>query len=118
MAGERIEVMVAETGAEKFKGLSGREDMGEFDGMIFPYSKPSKYGVVMRGMLMPLDVVWFSNGEVVDIAPNLPPAEPGTSESQLRVYRPRVEADAFLELPAGWTEQYNLKIGDKLEVVE
>ncbi|OGH82937.1 MAG: hypothetical protein A2469_01495 [Candidatus Magasanikbacteria bacterium RIFOXYC2_FULL_40_16] len=115
--GKKLNVLIAEDSVQQFKGLGGRKDFGEYDGMIFIYDEAFKIGVVMRDMEMPIDVVWFYDGKVVDIAPNLQP-EPGVKEADLRVYLPRGKANVFLELEAGWTEKNGLKIGDELKVVE
>lgn len=115
--GERLRVIVADNSAKQFKGLGGMKSLGDYDGMLFVGLKAQRIGVVMRDMLMPIDVVWFHEGEVVDIAPNVP-TEPGVQEDQLRVYLPRADADVFLELPAGWTVRHGLKIGDKLGVAD
>ncbi len=115
--GSKLKVLVADNEERKYNGLGGRDDLGAYDGMIFIYTEAGRLGVVMRAMRFPLDIIWLKNGEVVDIAPNIL-IEPGAPEESLRVYYPRVEANVFLELRAGWTVSHNLKIGDKLEVVE
>lgn len=115
--GNRLNVLIAKNDEQHYKGLGGREDLGEYDGMLFVYSAPFVIGVVMRDMLFPIDVVWLNDGVVVDIAPYLVP-EPGVAEADLKVYFPRDKADMFLELEGGWTAKNNLKIGDKLEMLE
>ena len=117
LKGEHLTVLVADNQEHRYKGLGDRNNLGKYNGMLFVYGYESRLGVVMRDMRFPIDVVWFNKGEVVDIAPNLQ-LESDVSEEGLRVYRPRTEANAFLELPAGWTNAHSLKIGDKLEVVE
>ena len=117
LKGEQLIALLADNPKHQFKGLGDRNNLGKYDGMLFVYGNKSRLGVVMRDMRFSIDVVWFDDGKIVDIAPNLS-LEPGVSEENLRVYRPRVAANAFLELPAGWSYAHNLKIGDKLEVVE
>ena len=117
LKGEHLTVLVANNQEHRYKGLGDRNNLGKYDGMLFVYGYKERLGVVMRDMRFPIDIIWFDDGEVIDIAPNLS-LEPGVSEENLRVYRPRVAANAFLELPAGWSYAHNLKIGDKLEVVE
>lgn len=117
LAGEDLTVLVANNENHRYKGLGGRDSFGEYDGMLFIMNEKDRIGVVMRSMRFSIDVVWFDNGKVVDIAPNLP-LEPEVSENNLRVYRPRVEANTFLELPASWTSEHNLKIGDEIELIK
>lgn len=117
LKGEQLTVFVANNEEHRYRGLGGRKSLGKYHGMMFAYGYKGRFGVVMRDMLFSIDVVWFNDGEVVDIAPNLP-LEPGVSEENLRIYRPRLEANAFLELPAGWVDLHDLKIGDKLSFIE
>ena len=113
LKGETLHVMVAKTPMQQFRGLAGRDNLGRFDGMIFVFPKADRVGFVMRDMRFSIDIVWFSNGRVVDIAPNVP-VEPVATEAQLKVYYPRKEADLVLELPAGWAASHGLVIGDQL----
>ena len=116
LGGKRLEVLVADTIGHQHIGLGKRDDLGVYGGMLFIHSEAKKYGIVMRDMRFPIDIVWLNNGEVIDIAPNVP-TEPGVPESQLRVYYPRKSATAVLELPAGWTEKNRVKIGDVVRVI-
>lgn len=115
--GKKLEVLLAKTYAQQFSGLGKRDGLGIYQGMLFIHSLPDKYGIVMRDMRFPIDIVWLKNGEVIDIAPNVP-VELGVPENQLRIYRPRKPANAILELSAGWVEQNGLKIGDKAKVLD
>jgi uncharacterized protein len=114
---KKLNVLVARTAYEQKKGLGSRESLDPYDGMIFIYSTPVRSVMVMRDMKFSIDIVWFLNGEVVDIAPNLP-IEPNASDEELVRYYSRKQANLVLELPAGWTKENNLKIGDKIGLVE
>ncbi len=116
LGGKRLEVLVADTIGHQHVGLGKRDDLGVYGGMLFIHSEAKKYGIVMRDMRFSIDIVWLNNGEVIDIAPNVP-TEPGAPEAQLRVYYPRKPATAVLELPAGWMERTGVKIGEKVKVV-
>jgi len=113
---QRLEVLVAKTYAQQYRGLGKRDDLGIYQGMLFVHSSLDKYGIVMRDMRFPIDVVWLKDGEVLDIASNLQ-TEPGVPENQLRIYRPRKPANAILELSAGWVEKNGVKIGDRVKVI-
>ena len=117
LKGERLEVLLARTPSQQYRGLGGRNDLGDADGMLFVFPEAARTGFVMRDMEFSIDMVWFSKGEVVDIAPSVP-LEPGVAPQNLRVYYPRKEADLFLELPAGWAAAHGLVIGDTLTSVE
>ncbi len=106
-------VMLADNSKEAIRGLSGKEDLGNYVGMLFVFNKPSYYIMVMREMNFPIDIVWLKDGVVVDMAPNAP-IEPRVAEAELKPYRPRLPADRVLELKAGFVKEQGLKIGDKI----
>lgn len=110
---QRLSVLVADTPERRYIGLGGRETLAPYDGMLFLFGNKGRHGFVMRNMSFPIDIVWFSDGVVVDIAPNVP-LESGVDEAVLRRYYPRADANAVLELPSGWAAKYGLQIGDKI----
>ena len=117
LKGQELNVLIARTIYQQQKGLGDRESLDPYDGMVFIYSESKRPTMVMRDMEFSIDIVWFLDGEVVDIAPNLP-LEPNVPEKQLTRYYPRKLANLVLELPAGWAQRNNLKIGDRIRLVE
>lgn len=113
---ERLHVLVAQTDRQKRKGLGNREDLGEYDGMVFLYSGSFRIGIWMKGMEFPIDIIWLNNGKIVDIAPNVPVEQ--VPDAQLRHYYPREDANMVLEVPAGYAQQKGFKIGDQLKTVK
>jgi uncharacterized protein len=113
---ERLTVLVARNMYQLKKGLGGRESLRPFDGMLFVFPAYAKQRIVMRDMRFPIDIVWISQGKVVDIAKQIQP-EGDVSEATLTRYTPRVNANAVVELPAGWADTHGLRIGDALVVV-
>lgn len=108
LKGVELNVMLAKTPKQWYRGLGQRESLGEYDGMLFLFPFYEQHTLVMRDMEFPIDMVWLSAGKVVDIAPNVPVFP------QDKLYVPRVENNAVLELPAGWAKAHNLQIGDTL----
>jgi uncharacterized membrane protein (UPF0127 family) len=111
LAGERLSVLIARTPYHHQKGLSGREDMADFDGMMFVFSMPNRTPMIMRDMNFDLDFVWFRDGKVVDMATNVSHMD---AES---LWWPRTAVDMVLELPAGWVSGKDIKIGDDLVIL-
>jgi uncharacterized membrane protein (UPF0127 family) len=109
-------VLVAKTPKPLYQGLGGREYLVSMM-LCYIFGSKAKQGIVMRNMKFPIDIVWFDDGVVVDLVSNVKP-EFDVPEEKLMVYYPRVEANAVLELPAGWALRHNLKIGDKIALVE
>jgi hypothetical protein len=114
---QQLHVLVANTVNHQIKGLGGRKDLGEYDGMIFIYNSYSRLGFLMRDMRFPIDIIWLKDAKVVDFVQKVQP-EPGVKEIDLQRYYPRTEANAVLELSAGWAEKNGLKIGDQLTVLK
>lgn len=113
LQGERVELYIAKTLKDTYRGLGKRDDLGGKDGMLFLFDYPGKHGIVMRDMRFPLDIVWLDNGRVIDMVENAP-TQPGASESELVVYKPVDDATMVLELPAGWVRAHGLEVGDLL----
>ncbi len=116
LKGQELKVLVAEISHHQRKGLGGRESLEEYDGMVFLFSYSDKHTMVMRNMEFPIDIVWLEKGVVVDIAPNIQ-AEPSVPEANLTKYYPRKSANLVIELPTGWVEKNDLRIGDKMVVI-
>lgn len=116
LGGRPIKVIMAERPTHWYKGLSGRDSLGNYQGMYFKYNEDSRHTMVMRDMNFPIDFVWIDNGLIVDMAPNAMP-EPGKTEAELTRYTPRLACDAVLELIAGYIQSNGLKIGDKAELL-
>ena len=111
-----LNVLVANNIKHWQKGLGGRSNLGQYDGMLFVFPEAKQHLFVMRDMKFPIDIIWFNKGAIVDIAPNLP-LEQGRTEEQLTLYPARDNSDRVLEMPAGSAQKFGYKIGDKLEIL-
>jgi uncharacterized membrane protein (UPF0127 family) len=108
-------VMVADTPSRWFKGLSGRKNLGIYDGMLFVFPDASRRTMVMRDMDFALDVVWIKDSKIIDVKQNLLP-EPGKKEAELTHYSPADSADMVIELVGGYVAQNGIKVGDDVKV--
>lgn len=108
-----LKVIFANTPELQFKGLSGMESLGEYDGMLFEFGQTGSYTMVMREMLFPLDFIWLKGNTVTEITENAQP-EPGLSERELTLYTNDYPSDSVLEVPAGFAKKQGIKVGDKL----
>lgn len=108
-----VNVDVADTPSLRTAGLSGRQSLGEGQGMLFVFPESKKYQFWMKGMHFPLDFIFISQGRVVDILPNI--AQPSSSnQTDLPVYEPTVPIDMMLEVNAGFAGSHNIKVGDSV----
>ncbi|OGI66315.1 hypothetical protein A3A95_01715 [Candidatus Nomurabacteria bacterium RIFCSPLOWO2_01_FULL_39_18] len=110
VAGQNIKVDLALTEATRGEGLSGRRSMAEDTGMLFVFDRPDKYLFWMKNMYFPIDIIWINEDmRVVYIKQNAHP------DLFLETYEPDEDAKYVLEVVAGFSDKYNLKVGDKVE---
>lgn len=109
VAGVPIRVEVADSDQERINGLSNRDRIPEDQGMLFVFEESGRYPIWMRNMKFPLDIYWLDGrGVIVDIWENANP------DSYPQIFEPRDEAYYVLEVVAGFSEIYNIEIGDRV----
>lgn len=115
IGGRTLNVLVADNMKHWQKGLGGRKDLGEYDGMIFLFPTTEQHVFVMRDMQFSIDIIWIKDNKIVDMAPSVP-LDPAKTEAELIPYAARDISSSVLELPAGKVIDWGLKIGDKVQV--
>ena len=103
---------LAQTAKQWEHGLSNRSDLGDVDGMLFIFPRYHIPIFWMKDMQFPIDIIWISDGRVVDITHN---AQVELSD-KLPTYSPRVPINMVLETTAGWAEENNITVGDLLSL--
>ena len=101
-------VEVRDTEEGRSLGLSGREKLGENEGMLFIFDQPGIYSFWMKEMKFPLDFVWIQGDEVVEVRENV-----GIVEMDIK---PKQAIDKVLEVNSGWVKQNNVRVGDKIKL--
>lgn len=95
------------TPAERSQGLSGRSGLPENTGMLFVFEKPAIYKFWMKDMKFPLDIIWLDESKrVVFIEKNVSP------ESYPNYFAPTDDSKYVLEINAGQSDKYGIKVGD------
>ena len=116
--GENIfKAEVAETMAQKMKGLSYRDNLNKDGAMYFDFGQEGKQGFWMIGMRFPIDIVWIKNNVVVGIEKNALAPTAGTPETALKVYYPPEAVDKVLEINAGSSDELGIKVGDNFVII-
>lgn len=110
-----LTVNIASTAAEQQLGLAGCSSIPDQAGMYFPYQRPTETGFWMKGMLIPIDIVWIADGRVVAVDAHIPPPTDHKTEL-LTVYRPPHPVTAVLEVSAGRAVEYGIKVGSVVTV--
>lgn len=91
-------------------GLSDRLDLGSSDGMLFIFPQSHVPIFWMKDMHFPIDIIWLSDGKVLDITPGVPVQTGG----KLVTYSPSAAVNMVLETRAGWAQENGVKLGDIL----
>ncbi|MBI2122431.1 MAG: alpha/beta fold hydrolase [Candidatus Sungbacteria bacterium] len=107
---------VARDPATRSQGLSGRDSLSEYSGMLFLFEAPGFPAIWMKDMKFPIDIVWLRKNSVVDVEENVPPPISGAADVLLPVYKPDTQADMVLEIPAGFAAKNRIVIGSRARI--
>lgn len=104
----RIQVVVLES--EMQRGLMGRKDLGEDDGMVFVYPAPQQMSFWMKNTPMPLDIGFFKeDGTLGEVYPLYP-------YDETAVRSKGEDYTLALETNQGWFAKNGLKPGAKADL--
>lgn len=110
--GDRIHVLIATSTAELRNGLQGQSPSAD-EGMLFVYPIPQVLSFWMRGVHVPLDIIWLTQGaRISQIVHRASPC----MEPCLR-YRSTVPAQYVLELQGGQAMVHGLRQGQIIRLL-
>jgi hypothetical protein len=102
-------IEIADTDAEREKGLMFRQELAPDAGMLFDFFKEQETSFWMQNTLIPLDMVFIgADGLVKSIHVNARPMDPTPIPSGVPVR-------FVLEIAGGRSQQIGLAVGDRLE---
>jgi uncharacterized protein len=95
-------------------GLMYRTSLDTNRGMLFVFSPARPVSFWMKNTLIPLDMVFMSNGIVKHIGANIQPCKVASCPG----YGPQsqIPIDNVIELPGGRAAQLKIKVGDRLNI--
>lgn len=108
-----LSVETAKTQAEVQQGLSGRTTIGS-DGMLFYIDPPQMVTFWMKEMLFPIDIIWILDGRITGIERAI--STPADLKTGLPTYSPPTVASFVLEVPAGFSSEYGIAVGDAVTI--
>ncbi|MFM2303914.1 MAG: hypothetical protein RLZZ135_1324, partial [Cyanobacteriota bacterium] len=113
---QSIGLEVVRTPEQQEIGLMYRTELAKDRGMLFVFNPPRPARFWMKNTLIPLDMIFMSNGVVKDIRNNIPPCKTDPCPS----YGPdtKIDIDSVIELPAGRATELKLKVGARLKIAE
>lgn len=107
-----IQTELADTPAKQARGLMFRAEMTENAGMLFDFGKPRPVTMWMANTPLSLDMLFFDNdGTVNEIVSGTVPFSRERIASSFK-------SRGVLELNAGASDRMNIKVGDKLLLLE
>ncbi|MDP1761736.1 MAG: DUF192 domain-containing protein [Deltaproteobacteria bacterium] len=102
-----VQAEAVRTSERLYLGLSYRSELPEGRGMLFFMPAKEVQTFCMRGMRLPLDLIWIGEGRVAGLTRNVPPTFPGNLTSPAPV-------DHVLEVPGGFADRHGIKAGDRV----
>lgn len=111
--GARAIAEVMRSDAKRQQGLSGREALGESEGMLFIFEHEEAQSFWNKDMKFPIDVLWLAQGAVVGMSPL--PAYDGTTPVIITSPTP---IDVVLEVPGGFAQKHNIVVGNTINIYE
>lgn len=108
-SGTRVfHVEVAETNAERRRGLMERENLPEDGGMLFLFEPPQRVSMWMKNTWIPLDMLFIdADGIIRYLAPMRMPGD-------LRPVGPPAPMQTVLEIAGGRAEELGIEVGDRV----
>jgi uncharacterized membrane protein (UPF0127 family) len=121
---KKINVEIVSSDADMQKGLSGRNSMADNEGMLFDFTSKLSPTLALKGegvrptfwmkdMNFDIDLIWIANKKVVGITNNV--TAPKSAKDVLPTYSPPGDVDMVLEVNAGWSKKYEVRVGDELK---
>jgi len=104
---------VVSTDASREKGLSGVEKLGPNEGLLMIFDKDDKYGIWMKDMKIPIDILWLDKDKKVIFM--VMDAQPESDNIDLKTYVPLSPARYVVELQSGAIKKAGIIIGSTAE---
>lgn len=105
----RIPVYLADIEEKRIKGLGRLASIPRGYGMFFVFDYSDYISIWMKDTLFPIDILWIDeNNKIVHIEKNISP------DTYPKIFTAPVKARFVLELNAGMSEFYDLRIGGKI----
>jgi len=106
--GSLVRIEIVESPTEMEKGLSGRKELPENEGMLFWMGLRSDHGFWMKGTYIPLDLLFIDHDMVVGILTLLP--------FDARIRKCGRPSTCVLEVNAGWAARHGIVVGSKVTI--
>lgn len=117
LGGREFHLEVADTPFLRARGLSGRTHLAETSGMLFFFDAVERPTFWMKGMEIPLDILWVREGTIRGIVSRAEPPNPGVPDEATPRFPAPEAVDAVIEIRAGSAEELGLKPGQAVRIL-
>lgn len=101
-------VDIADDDCKRILGLSNKTSLGG-EGMVFVFENSGNHGFWMKDMRFPIDILWIDEFfTIVGIEKNVSP------DTYPKPFGQKYLSKYVLETSVGYSNKYNIKIGDKI----
>ncbi|MGH2694162.1 MAG: DUF192 domain-containing protein [Actinomycetota bacterium] len=107
-----VNLEIADTDAERRRGLMFRESLPQDRGMAFVYFEEHSGGFWMRNTLIPLSIAFFDRGGEILRILDMEPCETDSCE----IYDPGVSYVGALEVNQGMFDEWGVEEGDRITI--
>ncbi len=102
-----FQVTVLKEKGELVRGLSGTASLPSYQAMLFDFSAISKWGIWMKDMNYPIDIIWLDNNKkIAHLVENAQPS------SYPEIFRPDTGTRYVIEVASGTIEKTGINKGD------
>lgn len=106
-----VEVEIADANELRALGLSGRKELGDYQGMLFIMDEQDVQSFWMKDMEIELDLIYINiQGNIVDIFENQKPCTPTFCPTIQSPY----ESKYILEVIGGFVETNRVEVGNEV----
>ncbi len=112
IGGHTVKVIEASDPDAQARGLAGVVRLNDDEGMLFRFKDKADRSFWMKGMRIPIDIVWIADDTIVGIERTVQPPKGAVPDSELERYASPLPVNYVLELAAGYTDRYPVQIGD------
>src|SRR3989344_1156832 len=111
MGNANLEVLIADSEEKRTNGLMGVTKLSTDTGMLFIFPDSSPRTFWNKNTLIPLDLIWISEGRVVGVS-----SLPSITESgnQIISLASPQTIDQVVEVHAGWMESHGVQVGNEV----
>jgi uncharacterized membrane protein (UPF0127 family) len=108
-----VHVEIADTAAERERGLMGRERLSADSGMVFVFPQETTSAFWMKDTLIPLSIAFYDEvGRIVRILDMQP-----CRHDPCPLYDPDASYRGALEVNLGSFREWGVQVGDRLRVI-